>query len=225
MNMPILFTAFAAIWILIVTWVVHKRFSVKAGFWFFIIASAWSLYFSIIGMSGILIRFPTKPILLSVLIPILLFSFLFARSRIAKDLAEKISMTLLIGLQSFRIVVEIFLHQFYLKQLIPIDMTFLGRNFDILTGFSALLMALLVSRFQISKKWILAWNIVGLVLLLNVVITGILSAPGPLQRLNFATPNLAITQFPYTLLPGLFVTSAIFLHILTFKKLRLDIAK
>jgi hypothetical protein len=222
MILPVLFSVFAGAWILLLALVLGNKVSVKTGLGFLVLACVWTAYFSVLGASGVLKRFPDKPVLLAILIPILLVGFLLGRTRLGLPFAGKLSLRLLIGLQAFRIGVELFLHQLYHAQLVPRDMTFLGRNFDILTGVTALGMAAWMSRAEVSRRWLLIWNFAGLALLANVVMTGILSAPGPLQKLNFDAPNLALERFPYVLVAGVFVASALWLHVLTFRKLRLE---
>jgi hypothetical protein len=60
---------------------------------------------------------------------------------------------------------------------------------------------------------LLAWNILGLILLLNVVIHGILSVPFPFQQFGLDQPNIAMLHAPYLLLPGLIVPVVLFSHL------------
>jgi hypothetical protein len=222
MILPVLFSAFTGLWILILSLVIGGRLSMKAGLCFLLLACVWVACFSAVGASGAVTRFPARPVLLVILIPIILVAFLLGGTRLGRPLAENISLQLLVGLQGFRIVVELFLHRLYLEHLVPRDMTFLGRNFDMVTGLSAVALAVWLGRGRISKPLLWIWNCAGLALLANVAVTGILSVPGPLQKLNFAEPNLAITRFPYVLVAGVFVASALWLHVLTFRKLLLS---
>ena len=135
-------------------------------------------------------------------------------------MAEKFPLRELIGLQAFRIGVEIFLNQLRKEDLLPRTMTFHGQNFDIIIGISALVLYLVWNRIPNKTTVIRYWNFLGLALLTNVVVTGILSTPGPLQLINQEHPNLAVTQFPYVFIPALFVLSALGLHILTLTQIR-----
>lgn len=157
------------------------------------------------------------PRLLLLLVPILSMAIWMSRSAYATVMARKFPMRELIGLQSFRILVEIFLNQLRKEGLVPEAMTFHGQNFDILIGISALVLYLVWNRIPNQPVVSRLWNILGLVFLANVVLTGILSAPGPLHVLNLEHPNIAITQFPYVFIPAVFVLSAFSLHILALK--------
>lgn len=54
----------------------------------------------------------------------------------------------------------------------------------------------------------------------QVVITGVLSAHGPLQIMNHTTPNKAIMSFPYAFVASLFVISALNLSVLALRKIK-----
>ncbi len=119
-----------------------------------------------------------------------------------------------------RIPVEIVLYGLYLHKVVPEIMTFEGRNFDILSGFTALLIFYFAYRKKgLSNKIIVWWNVLGLVLLFNIVVTAVLSAPFPFQQLAFDQPNIAVLYFPYILLPGFIVPLVLFSHIISLKKL------
>lgn len=117
----------------------------------------------------------------------------------------------LIGYQSFRILVEVFLWWGHRNGLVPVQMTWDGRNYDVLTGLTAPLVAWLASRHRISPAMIAAWNLLGLALLVNVMTVAILSLPTPFQRFY---PTLTFpAEFPYVWLPLFLVPSALFGHV------------
>ncbi|MFT5587728.1 MAG: hypothetical protein ACI9VR_005341 [Cognaticolwellia sp.] len=121
----------------------------------------------------------------------------------------------LIGFQSFRILVELAIHEAVAQGIAPPQMTWTGMNWDVLVGLSAIPVALLSS--QLPKWALLVWNGLSLGLLLNVVIVAALSMPTPFQQI---TPdNVWIGAFPYIWLPQVLVTSALLGHVLLFLKL------
>ena len=121
----------------------------------------------------------------------------------------------LVGAQAFRILVEVLLHGAYTAGLAPVHLTWSGRNFDIVTGVTALALAPCAGR--LSRRALAAWNAMGLAFLIWVVGVAVLSFPTPFQRL---TPdNLWIVQFPYVWLPTVLVPAAILGHIALFRKL------
>jgi hypothetical protein len=216
-----LFLLFVVILLLICIGVL-VRFAPNKSRWFLILGLLlWVVYAGIIGSSGVVRdtsqRVPGLFLLVGPMV--LLTAFGTTRSHVAKELARAIPMTLLIGLQSFRLIVELFLHALWKAKLVPRMVTFEGANFDIFIGVSALALAALIARKKISRRLLLAWNILGLLLLLNVVVRGALTAPGPLQRLIDDYPNRALLQFPFTYIPGLMVPLALMLHVLALRAL------
>ena len=102
----------------------------------------------------------------------------------------------------------------------PESMTFEGRNFDILSGLSAPFIAWLVFRKGIGgRKVLIAWNLICLLLVLQVVATGLLSVPSVFQQLSFDQPNVAVLHFPFVWLPGIIVPAVIFGHLLALRQL------
>ena len=85
----------------------------------------------------------------------LLISTTFAASPFGAVAARATPIAWLIGLQSFRMVVEILLHQGYLAGFVPPQMTWEGRNWDILTGLTAIPVACLAARKLLpSGTWL-----------------------------------------------------------------------
>ena len=123
----------------------------------------------------------------------------------------------LIGLQVFRVAVEIFLYLGHRAGFVPVQMTFGGRNWDILTGLTALPMAWLVARNKAPKWLIYSWNAAGLALLLNVVVISVLSMPTPLRQFHNEPVNTFVSFFPYVWLPAFLVQVAWLSHLLIFR--------
>ena len=55
----------------------------------------------------------------------------------------------------------------------------------------------------------LAWNVIGLLALANVVVRSALTSPGPLHLLDTEVVNRAIGTFPYTLIAGFLAPLAV----------------
>ncbi|MEO5569363.1 MAG: hypothetical protein ABIT08_06290 [Bacteroidia bacterium] len=113
-----------------------------------------------------------------------------------------------------RIPVELILLGLYFDKQIPQLMTFEGRNFDILSGLTAPLIAYFCFTKNIwNKKVALVWNIICLGLLLNIVINAVLSAPFAFQKFAFDQPNVAVAFFPFVWLPAFVVPVILFSHL------------
>jgi len=142
-------------------------------------------------------------------------------SKRAKELVLVTPAIWLIVIQSFRILVEIVLWGLYQYDLIPIQMTFEGRNFDILVGLTAPIIGYYCF---IRKSWpekvAYYWNIGGLFLLANIVLTAILSMPIPIRVFMNEPANRYIVDFPNIYIPLLFVPIAYSMHLLSIRQLR-----
>ncbi len=135
----------------------------------------------------------------------------------AAKLIETPGLAWLIGLQVFRVAVEIFLFLGHRAGFVPVQMTFEGRNWDVLTGLTALPMAWLVKKNKAPKWLIYAWNTMGLALLLNVVIVAAVSLPTPLRHFHNEPANTFVAYFPYVWLPAYLVQVAWLGHLLIFR--------
>ena len=123
-------------------------------------------------------------------------------------------------IHTVRIPVEIVLWLLASYETIPKLMTFEGRNFDIIAGFTAPLIILYgLRKTIIDSQRVLLWNFIGLFLLANIVITAILSAPSPFQKLAFETPNVAVLTFPFVWLTSFIVPLVLFSHLMSIKQL------
>lgn len=140
---------------------------------------------------------------------------------------DELSQSSLIGFQSFRIIIEIQLYFLAMTPLFPKMMTFEGSNFDIVTGVTAIPVAIWVSRLEKAGNQVLAgkiigfWNVMGLALLINVAGHGLLSAPTEFQAIHVEPPPIAIGTFPFIWLPTFVVPFAALLHVLSLRKLAL----
>jgi hypothetical protein len=132
----------------------------------------------------------------------------------------KLSLAGLVGYQVFRVPLELVLHRLYAEGVIPVQMTYSGRNFDIVTGVLAAGLALWLWRGKPPRWVVLVWNIVGLVLLANVLAVAILSTPVPFRQFMNEPANLLPSTFPYVWLPTFLVQAALFGHLLVFRALR-----
>jgi hypothetical protein len=131
-----------------------------------------------------------------------------------KDFVEKVPLRALTLLHVIRIPVELVLLWLYFAGAVPRLMTFEGMNFDILSGILAPVVWGLAFRGGGENRVLLiAYNVVGLILLFNIVSIAVLSLPSPFQQLSFETPNRAVAYFPYIWLPAIVVPIVLFSHL------------
>ena len=119
----------------------------------------------------------------------------------------------LIYLQSFRIVMEIILWALAVQGRAPKLMTFEGRNIDILVGLTAIPIGWMVVERRAWPVWVAAaWNVVGILILANVVIHAQLALPTPFRAFVTEPSTAFLATFPYIWLVGFLVPFAFWLH-------------
>lgn len=137
-----------------------------------------------------------------------------------KSWVQTLSLKTLTLIHMVRIPVELVLYWLFLSKMVPELMTFSGRNFDILAGITApIIYYFAFYRKAIGRKGLLAWNIICLLLLLNIIVNAILSTPIPIQQFAFEQPNLAILNFPVVWLPTFVVPIVLFSHFVAISRL------
>jgi len=179
----------------------------------------WFFYASLMAHFGILKNSEMRPPGIAFVVgPVFLFLIFFiVRPSASAQAVLAFPIWLILGTQCFRIGVELFLHQLWIEGLVPRMMTFAGANIDIYIGLSAPVIAWLSRRGPWGLRFASAWNILGLLALLNVVTRAILTAPGPLHLILSEVPDRMISTFPFLLIPGFFVPLAVVLHLLAIR--------
>jgi hypothetical protein len=175
---------------------------------------AWSLIHSGLAYSGFYLNMASSPPRFALVLGPSIFAIILGLRPASREWIRKnrdIRYSTL--LHVVRIPVELVLFKLYTFQYIPQLMTFEGRNFDILSGISALIIALLLGSKGLNRNLILVWNYIGLVLILFILMNGLLSAELPFQQFAFDQPNRAVSFFPYLLLPATIVPLVIWTHI------------
>lgn len=127
-----------------------------------------------------------------------------------------------VAVQSFRLPLEIWLYSLFSAGVVDRRMTFAGANADIAVGLSApLLVAFMHWRGGIEpglRRWLLAWNVLGLMLLLNVVVIAVLSMPLPFKVFTTEPATRFVAEFPFVWLPTLLVPVALMAHIVSLRR-------
>ncbi|MFN0112848.1 MAG: hypothetical protein ACKVZH_28645 [Blastocatellia bacterium] len=185
------------------------------------IIAAWLGISTLLAESGILRQFNRTPP------PFMLLAFGFtlatatlAFSPVGTRLVKGSGIAWLIAFQAFRIPVELWLHRLYQEGVIPVQMTYSGLNFDIVSGILGLALGLWAMKTEPPRWAIWLFNLVGLGLLINIVTVAILSAPTPLRHFFNEPANTFVAYWPYVWLPAFLVQAAWFGHLLVFRWLR-----
>lgn len=163
--------------------------------------------------------FPPKILMFGILPPFLTITALFLTKN-GRQFIDSLSLKNITYLNIIRIPVEIVLFWLFLNKAIPGLMTFEGRNFDIIAGITAPVIAYFgLEKGQINRRIILIWNFICLGLLINIVVNAFLSTPSPLQKFAFEQPNIAILSFPFSWLPTFIVPIVLLGHLVSIRQL------
>jgi len=180
---------------------------------------SWAVATTVLSLSGFLGDFSNfpPPIAIGLIVPLFVIIWI-TRSRTTLEILRHVPQQNIIRLQVFRVFVEILLWMLFIEQLLPVQMTFEGRNFDVLSGLSAPLIVWLLNTKKISNTGVILWNVVCLALLINIVGTAILSMPTPFRVFMNEPANTIVTEFPIVWLPTFLVPLAYGLGFLSIRK-------
>lgn len=152
------------------------------------------------------------------LVAIVFLALLIAFTPLGRRLAFGIPLWVLVLTQSFRLPLELAMHRLTTLGIMPEQMTFTGRNYDIVTGTTALLVAGLLRSGRSGYLVARLWNALGFLLLLNVVMVALLSTPR-FHVFGVDRLNVFVTYPPFVWLPAVMVLAALTGHILIFRAL------
>jgi hypothetical protein len=183
-----------------------------------------AIWLSIIAVAALLGFFqktdtvpPRMPLLL---FPLIAFMIVLFTTKKGRSFIDSLSAKVLTWMSIVRVPVELILWGLFLEGMVPEVMTFEGRNWDILAGLTAPVVAFLYfHKKKLSKKVFLVWNVISLVLLLNIIVHAILSVPSPIQQFGFEQPNKAILEFPYVWLASFVAPAVLFSHLVMIRRL------
>lgn len=178
----------------------------------------WLSWVGILGLSGRLADLTLRPPAIAYIIgPLVVFMVLVLTTHWGGTFAMSFPIRLLLGAQVFRVAVEILLHLLWQDGQIPRMLTWDGANFDVVIGLTAPFVAWVVARGRAGRLLAQAWTVAGVVMLANVVVRSVLTAPGPLQLLVTEVPNQLPGQFPYVYLVGFLAPLALLLHLMAIR--------
>jgi hypothetical protein len=215
----VLFLGFLGLTATVVVALIARYLNGRTAFWVLAGLSAWFIYAGLLGYFGVVKDTAMRPPgIVFIVGPVLVFLFLFiVRFSASGRIALAFPLWIILGTQSFRVGVELFLHQLWINGLVPKMLTFAGANVDIYVGATAPVIAWLSTRGRLGLRLALAWNVLGLLALANVVTRAVLTTPGPLNLIHAEVPNLMFGTFPFTFIPGFFVPLAVVLHVLAMR--------
>ncbi|TAK14491.1 MAG: hypothetical protein EPO35_09375 [Acidobacteria bacterium] len=176
---------------------------------------AWLALFGLVAQSGALQRFDRFPPPMAIMIVgVLIVSVAIGASSFGRN-AMAMPLVSLIGLQAFRLPLELLMHRGVALGIVPVELSYTGYNFDIVTGIGAAAIALALSRgIAVPRRVIWLWNVYGLACLAVIVVVAVLGSP---MVHRFGTDprhvNTWVLFVPYVLVPTTLVVTALSAHL------------
>jgi hypothetical protein len=182
----------------------------------------WHIYAIVLDQIGLLndLEFPPR-FAIFLIIPAFLFTGVFVYSNRNAQWIQNIPTQWLLYYQTFRIAIELLFVYSVSAGILHSNVTIEGYNYDMVIGFTALLVGLGFVYNKITIKWLRIWNYLGLAVIASIIFLFLttLYAPqiygltGPLMPVDF-------TYYPYILVPGFLMPSAVFVHVLCLVRLK-----
>jgi hypothetical protein len=180
---------------------------------------AWLLLTALAAGSGVLRRFDAvPPPFAGLLLAVAALGVGVPCSPLGTRLVLGLPMWALVGSQAFRFPLELVMHRASVEGVMPVQMSYAGLNYDILTGIGAGVLGWWLARGRVARWTVAAWNALGLALLVNVVTVAVVSTP-LFRWFGDDRLNTFVTYPPFVWLPAVLVTAALMGHILVWRKL------
>lgn len=184
----------------------------------------WMVLAAVLAWNGFFQNFNALPprVFAVGVLPFFILTFVYLLF-FRRGFLDRMPLTVLTLIHVIRIPVEICLLLLFQNGQVPVEMTFEGRNFDILSGISSVVVYLLAFRNdRVNRPLLIVWNIAALALLFNIVTIAVLAFPSPFQMVGLDQPNVGVTFFPYIWLPNVIVPIVFFCHVVSLWKLIKD---
>lgn len=174
-----------------------------------------------VAASGLLRRSGTPPPVMPFLALSNVVGVAIALSPLGTRFARHVPIAALVGFQVFRLPLELVLHQWYLQGVLPVTMTYAGRNFDILSGILAIPVALWAWKGNVPRWAIAGYTVLGLGLLLRVISLAVLSSPLPFRQYFEGPPVQLAGYAPTVWIVPFCVAGALCGHLIALRWLRM----
>jgi hypothetical protein len=198
----------------------YKKQRKKIPLWIIPLIVIWLCVQSILAYKKFYVDTHTPPRFILAVFPMVICILILFITKAGKKFIDNLPLSTITYVHVVRILVEIVLYWLFLSKAVPEIMTFAGRNLDIVAGITAPAIGYLFFKQKVlSYKVIIAWNILCIFLLLNIVVIALLSAPFVFQQFGFEQPNIAVFYFPFVLLPSFIVPIILFCHLASIRQL------
>lgn len=181
----------------------------------------WLAILAVLAYQGFFFHFKSFPprVVFTFLPPLVVIILLLFSGRFSLIL-KAIPAAWLVYIQGFRVIMELFLWMGFRGGYVPIQMTFEWLNYDIVVGITAFMAGYVFFRKGRPRRLEgIIWNVFGILLLFNIVLIAIFSAPGPMRVFNNEPANVFVTLVPFIWIPGFIVPFALAMHLFSLKQL------
>jgi len=183
----------------------------------------WHIYVFLISESGLLHTFSFPPrFALFLIVPLFIFTGVFIYKNRNSEWVKVIPKHWLAIYQSFRIFIETIFVYSVAAGILNYHVTIEGYNYDMVFAYTAPIIGyLLYKKDDLSPKIVLIWNYLGLAIIASIIFLFLSSVYNPsiFGEAEILLP-IEITKYPYSLVPGFLMPSAVFIHVLSIAKYR-----
>jgi hypothetical protein len=178
---------------------------------------AWLLVTAALAASGVLRRFDATPPPFAILpLAVVVIGIAVPCSPLGTRLVRGVPLWALVGFQVFRLPLELVMHRAYVEGVMPVQMSYSGQNYDIVTGITAGLLGLWLALGRVPRWVIGGWNVLGFALLVNIVVVAVVSTP-LFRWFGDDRVNIFVTYPPFVWLLAVLVTAALMGHVLVWR--------
>ena len=182
-------------------------------------STVWMTATWLVAQNGVLLDWDRTPPPFAILVvAILVLAAGLVFGPVGRHFAAHLPFTALVGVQAFRLPLELAMHRLMERGIMPAQMSYSGRNWDIVTGATAIVVALLVSRGLAGRRLVAIWNFAGLALLANIIVIAIISTPR-IHYFGLEHLNVFVMRPPFVWLPAVMVLAALAGHGIVLRKL------
>lgn len=181
----------------------------------------WQIYVYVISKTGILDNneFPPRFFLLLIL-PLFIFTGIFIYRNRNSNWIGNIPESWLTFYQSFRIFIETIFVSSVALGILNKEVTIEGYNFDMVFAFTAPIIGYLAYKKYLSRKLQIVWNFAGLAIIASIIFLFMSSLYNPQL---FGSESILLppsaSKYPYVLVAGFLMPSAVFIHVLSIVQL------
>lgn len=183
-------------------------------------ALAWVGLVAALALGGVLANFEARPPPLGLfMVALLSLGLWLGLSRRTEFLVTGLPLAVLVGVQAFRLPLELVMHEAARAGVMPSQLSYSGYNFDIVTGIGATVLAPLIALGRAPRWAVAAWNVWGLACLVAIVVIAVLTAPF-VRFFGDGSINRWVAYLPFTYLPAVLVVAAVAGHLLIARRLK-----